>query len=252
MLLRSFLRTVFSLALMVTLSSTTFAVDQIPPAFTATYQLNKFGLNAAEAKVSLEHDNYRAWTYKSHTITKGMISIFRDDEIIETATLKVDGIKVKPLNYDYKHHGSKKNRDRRIVFDWDNMQANSVVSGQASSIKVLANTIDSFSLQLQMMLDLSNTGLADSYSILKKGKLEEYRFKQLPEEVISTAAGDFNAIKLLRERENSKRKTIMWTAPELHHLPVKITHVEDDGTEFSLVLSDVSGLNKQQADSHSQ
>lgn len=241
------LKAVVSMMLVTVIPAITHAADLMPPAFTAIYQLNKFGLNAAQAKVSLQRGEDDTWIYKSHTITQGMVSLFRDDEIIESTTLKVNGQRIIPIQYIYQHKGSKKNRDRRIDFDWHHMQAKCMVSGQPSSITILANTIDNFSLQLQMMMDLSNKGLADSYSILKKGELEEYRFQQQQEEMVTTPAGNFQAVKLLRERNNSKRKTIMWTASKLHHLPIKITHVEDDGTEFSLVLSQVSGLNDQRA-----
>jgi hypothetical protein len=228
--------------------SISLAADSMPPAFTATYQLNKFGLNAAQAKIMLQRSENGTWIYKSQTHTKGLVALFRDDEIIESTTLRVEGQMIKPILYVYQHKGSKKNRDQRINFDWNNLQAKSMVSGHPSRIRILNNTVDNFSLQLQMMMDLSGKGLADSYSILKKGELEEYRFQQFDEELIPTPAGDFQAIRLLRERENSKRKTIMWTAGELHHLPIKITHIEDDGTEFTLLLSNIQGLNQQQND----
>jgi hypothetical protein len=213
----------------------------LPPEYNAVYGLNKFGMHAAEATSSLQKQQDGTWLYHSQTETKGLISVFRKDRIIEQTVLKeISGI-IKPISYQYIHKGSKKNRDRSISFDWDKLTASSMVSGHRSTQAIKPDTIDNFSLQLKLMHDLQTGKHPLIYHVIRKGKAGDYEFEILGNEKIETDAGDFKAIKLKRSRKDSKRTTIMWAAPELHFLPVKIQHIEPDGSQFSLLLKNVSG-----------
>ncbi len=213
----------------------------LPPEFSAEYSLHKFGMHAAQASSSLQQQADGSWLYQSQTKTKGVISIFRKDKITERTLLKKVANDFRPVSYQYIHKGGKKNRNRSVDFDWDKLQANSTISGKPSSVSIKAETVDYFSMQLRLMHDLQTAGKPQSYSIVKKGKLDDIIFKVRGTETIETDAGDFKAIKIERSRENSKRNTIMWLAPELHYLPVKIQHIETDGSKFSLLLDRVSG-----------
>ncbi len=217
------------------------AETRLPPEFNVVYKLNKFGMDAAQAKVSLKKQADGSWIYNSQTKTKGVISIFRKDVITEQTVLKQFGQTIKPSHYQYIHKGSKKNRNRSIRFDWDKMLAYSDVSGNQSTLSLNNETIDSFSLQLRIMTDLMSGKRDLIYNIIKKGEAENYQFEILAEETVQTNAGHYKTLKLKRSRKDSKRTTIMWVAPALQYLPVKMTHIESDGTEFSLVMENISG-----------
>jgi len=235
------MKKIFYPLLILTLLYLPVAHAKLPPEFQVVYQLNKFGMNAAQATVSLKQREDGAWIYNSQTKTKGVISIFRKDAITEQTELKKIGQQFKPVEYQYIHKGSKKNRNRSIRFDWDSKLAYSEVSGKQASLNIKPDTIDSFYLQLKLMIDLMSGKRDLDYSIIRKGEVENYQFEILGEETIETSAGDFKALKLKRTRKDSKRTTIMWMSPALHFLPVKMKHIEKDGTEFSLLLDRLSG-----------
>ena len=60
------------------------------------------------------------------------------------------------------------------------------------------------------------------------GKIKEYRFEKIKEEVIETAIGSFNTTKLARYKKN-KQETFLWCAHELNFLPIKVITKEKDG-----------------------
>lgn len=212
-----------------------------PPEFKAEYTLNKFGLDAARADISLKKQKDGSWLYLSQTKTQGIISIFRSDKIMEKSVLKIiDGL-IKPVDYQYSHKGGKKNRNRIIHFDWETGTAESNTSGTQTRLAIPADTIENFSLQLRLMNDLQQGKRELAYNIINKGKLKRYNFEILGNEKVKTPSGEFNTLKFKRTRKNSKRSTIMWAAPELHFLPVKIQHIEKDGATFYMLLSNVSG-----------
>lgn len=212
-----------------------------PPEFDAIYNLKKFGLDSATAHTSFSKQANGTWLYKSLTETRGLVSLFRKDKISEQSILKHRKEIIVPILYEYRHSGSKKNRDRSINFDWDNLQAGSVVSGTASSLAITDGVIDGFSLQLKLMNDLQAGKQPLVYRVLHKGEIKHYEFEILGNETIETNAGEFKTLKLKRSRKDSKRTTIMWTAPALHYFPVKITHIEKDDSHFTLLLESISG-----------
>lgn len=212
-----------------------------PPEYKAVYSLNKFGMHAAESSSSLQKQADGVWLYQSRTETKGFVSLFRKDRITERALLKETSGKLRPVSYHYIHEGSKKDRNRSIDFDWNSHTASSIVSGNHSSLEIQPQTIDSFSLQLKLMHDLQTGKRPLVYHVIKKGQASDYEFEIIGQEKVETGAGAFNAIKLKRSREDSERTTITWAAPELHYLPVKIQHIEPDGSQFSLILQSVNG-----------
>jgi len=212
-----------------------------PDEFKAAYILKKFGLDAARTDISLEKQKDGSWLYLSQTKTQGIVSIFRSDKITEKSVLKkINGL-IKPVAYQYSHKGGKKNRNRTIRFDWNTNTAESNTGGTQSRLTIPADTIENFSLQLRLMDDLQQGKRTLAYNIINKGKLKRYNFEMLGNEKIETPSGEFNALKFKRTRKDSKRTTIMWAAPELHFLPVKIQHIENDGATFYMLLNSVSG-----------
>jgi len=212
-----------------------------PTDFNVVYQLNKIGMNAAETRITLNKQNKGSWLYNSQTITKGLVSVFRKDKISEQTLISdVDGTP-RPVSYQYIHKGSKKNRNRSISFDWKNKIAHTNSRGHKDQFSITDDVIDGFSLQLRIMDDLDEGKTKLEYNTIYKGQLKPYTFEMLGKELIETTVGKFNSIKIKRTRKNGKRTTIMWLATELHYLPVKIQHIEKDGTDFSLTISQISG-----------
>lgn len=227
--------------LCITLFYWSAAIASLPPDFEAVYNLKKFGLDSAKSNSSLKQQANGTWLYQSQTRTQGLVSIFRKDKINERSVLKNIKGNIVPVSYEYRHTGSSKNRDRSINFDWDNLRANSIVSGEPSTLPITPDIVDGFSLQLKLMSDLQAGKKSLVYQVLNKGEISPYEFEILGHEMVETEAGDFTTVKLKRSRKDSKRRTIMWAAPALHYLPVKITHIEKDDSHFTLLLESVKG-----------
>ena len=69
-------------------------------------------------------------------------------------------------------------------------------------------------------------------------EIETYDFRVLGEEVVRTAAGLIDAIKVERVRDptQSSRKTILWFAKDWDYLLVRLHQVEKDGKEYQIML----------------
>ena len=84
------------------------------------------------------------------------------------------------------------------------------------------------SYQVQLQWDLINGRETFSYPVIVRGRTKTYVFEKAGEEVLKTPLGPIKTIKMRRDREDSERETVLWLAPELDYLLVKLWQREDD------------------------
>jgi len=212
------------------------------PAFTARYTLTKGDMTIGMRQLKLSRDLPGEYEFVSTTETAGIAAIFKDDKIFESSLGAYDGEKIVPRLYRYQHTGKKKDRQVRIKFDWDDLKATNIIGSKRWSMPVVYGTQDKLVYLISMMQDLMDNHRKFQYKIADGGKLKTYRFKILGKEKVSTPIGEFSAIKIRRIRKDNKRNTIIWYADQLHYLPIKIEQRKKDGTPYTMLLEQLTGL----------
>jgi hypothetical protein len=213
------------------------------PDFNARYTLYKGSFSIGKARVRLQSDDGRR-VYSSHTEPAGLLALFRDDIITERSVWQFHDGNIQPLEYQYSHENGKKSRHVELMFHWNENRVDNTAEGHTWSMDIPDGTLDKFSVQLAVMLDLQRHERGDDlrYDIADGGKLKNWSFQVLGHERIETDAGEFETIKLKRLRHSYDRQTIMWCAPALNYLLVKIEHTEEDDGTFTMELDKVDGL----------
>ena len=92
------------------------------------------------------------------------------------------------------------------------------------------------------MKDLKSGNIPEKYIIADGGKIKEYSFKKIKEEILETSIGTFNTIKLARYKKN-KQETYLWCAYDLNFLPVKVITTEKDGRISKAIIKSLDGIN---------
>ncbi len=211
------------------------------PDFTAHYSAYKGSFRMVRTKVTLSRKD-NEYTYTSFSEPAGLLALFRSDTITERSQWVYHDGRIRPLSYHYLLKGGR-NKDVHLKFDWDRHVVSNTVQGHTWHMTIPDGTLDKFSVQLAVMLDLRDKHRPLSYAIADGGKLKHWSFTILGKETITTPAGTFEAVKLLRDRDpDNKRQTFMWCAPKLDYLLVKIEHIEKDGSRFHMSLDKVDGI----------
>ena len=109
-------------------------------------------------------------------------------------------------------------------------------------MKTEDGVLDKLLYQLIIMVDLKSGKIPNKYIIADGGKIKEYRFEKIKEEVIETAIGSFNTTKLARYKKN-KQETFLWCAHELNFLPIKVITKEKDGRISKAIIKSLVGIN---------
>ena len=211
--------------------------------FSANYLVRYNNIQAAELKQTLSTQEDGTRLYTSRTKAKGVFAYIKPDVISETSLWRLEDNVIQPLNYSYQRTGGKKEKLLTMLFDWSAMTVDIDDKKQPWTLNVKPNTLDKLVYQLALMRDLIEGKESFNYTIADGGKLKTYNIGIIGKETLKTPLGEVDTVKFTRIKNiDSKRKTILWCAPELNYLPVQIEHVEKDGTTYTAVLRRLRGM----------
>ena len=160
--------------------------------------------------------------------------------IRESSLIKLEDGQILPIQYDYQRKILTRNREAQLRFDWEEGHVTTDIDDKPWRMAIEPGIHDKLSYQLQMPFDLKAGLTTLEYEVADGGKKQIYRFQVTGEDEIETPAGTFTAIRVERDRgEGSNRETLIWFAPELDYLVVRLEQVEPNGNRFALLLKSV-------------
>lgn len=206
-----------------------------PLTFSATYNANikGFAVKATRELKTLENNQYEL----SFRATSWAAKI---DEI---STFTVKDQLIQPLKYHYTQSALGKKRERALVFDRKNQQVISTEKDESKTIPNQENlALDKLNYQLQLQLDLirqSNQPPNNQldYQIANKGVIKGYRFEVAGEEVLETALGALNTVKVHIIRDNPRKTTHIWFAKDWSYLLVQLKQFKDNKQKLSININ---------------
>ena len=156
----------------------------------------------------------------------------------------LDG-RVVPLRYRYSLTGLLiKNRQQAIDFDWDNLVATGHYRGKKFSLPLEGDALDPMGYQLQLRQDIKAGQRDMTYRVIDKGRYDTDRFAVIDEETMDSHGEALATLKAEKVRDNdSKRKTLMWFAPDQDYLLVRLLQVEPDGSEYEITIDEAQFSN---------
>ena len=157
--------------------------------------------------------------------------------IEEVSRLRVDAesTQVIPLHYTYKRRGVGKNRDAELTFDWDKETVTNNVQNISWKMDITQRVQDKLSYQLQIQQDLRAGEKKFVYQIADGGRLKEYGFEVIGEEVLETPLGKVDTVQVKRSRDDDKRVTYAWLAKKWDFLLVRMQQ-EEKGKTYDVDL----------------
>lgn len=215
--------------------------------YSAAYQIEVNGVAAGELTQQLDTLADGLHRFRSASKAKGIFAMFKRDTLKETSLWTLAEQQIKPHQYLYQRIGGKKEKYLRMDFDWANAQVHIDDKVYPWELDIESNTLEKHVYQVQLRLDLQKQPdqTVFHYAIADGGHIKHYQVEKLEQEVISTSLGEFLTVKLQRQRDRDSdkdRETTLWCAPELNYLPIKVEHIEKDGTKFTALLRKLEGI----------
>lgn len=204
-----------------------------PRHVTARYDLVRDGQPFGTVQETFDRAN---GDYRLESVTRatGVYAVFVKGEIRLTSTGKVTSAGLRPLRFEDRRG----NPDKTAVaeFDWDGMTLSLTHDGKSEAVPLSPGTLDRISLLYQFMF--APPEKEEILLPMTTGrKLNLYRYRVAGEETVTTPAGRFQTIRLVKQRTGDEDGTEVWLAKERHHFPVKIVIEERNGARLEQQLT---------------
>ena len=215
----------------------------LPPEFTASYDLKKFGIVAAKSNYSLKHEN-NGIRMLQHTEAVGFAALFRNDELDETSFLSIQDDLLLLTEFSYKQKSpDNKDRDIQLKIDWSRPEGKllgkvtGIAHGKKFNLKLTRPAWDTSTYQIPLMLNTKEGAPPQKITMMVKGRFTEYTFITHNTEEIEVNGNIIQTIKVERDPGKFKNPIYFWLAPELNNLPVKIEKWRDGKIELTMTLN---------------
>ncbi len=223
------------------------AADPAIRAYSAVYELYYKDRHVGTAEISVRYDTSRGiYRFSSSSVSRGLLKIIVPRPIVERSEFVSEAGSITPLEFWFED-GSRRGHDNfHILFDWDNEVAVAETEEGPQEFPLAHGTLDRGTMQVQLMLDMAQPGSLGSYTLADDDGLTTYDYRADGDTLLETPYGSFSTQAYIQERAGSSRRLLLWAAPELHYLPVRIEQQRDGETRSVLVLESVEWLDAPQ------
>ncbi len=209
-----------NLCLTIALSLASAAAAAPPLRVEIAYEIARNGAVMAEANQRLEHDG-RSYRLSETWNGKGILSLRGEVTRSSHGAVVADGLR--PQNFEDKRPGRE---TLKAAFDPVANTATLQRQDQLSFIWTLA---------------FAPPRGAVTASVADGKRVTSYTYQAAGRERVKTPAGEFDALKLVKRKDNPQDKaTEIWLAIDRQYIPVRILIVEKDGTRLDQVAVKIS------------
>ncbi len=213
------------------------ALAAAPHQITATYSLTKQGQQIGTVTENFKQADGR-YQLESVTSAIGVYALFMKGKIRLISSGEVTDHDLRPRHFEH-HRAADPAKTVQADFDWEKMNLTHRFDGKSESAALESGTQDRISLQYQFMF--APQGKEDIRLFMTTGKkLNLYHYKLAGEEKITTPAGQFQAIHLIKQRTADEDGTEIWLAKKRHYFPVRIIVEEHKGGKLEQNLTSLT------------
>lgn len=186
-----------------------------PQRVEVVYQLSHNGTVVAEVTDRLEHDG-RRYALQETWKGRGVFALRGEAQRTSRGTVARDGLR--PAQYRDVRGGRER---RQASFDPENSAATLQQQDRLSFVWSFA---------------FAPPAVPVSVNVSDGRGVVTYAYRPAGRERVATAAGEFDALKLVREKDGAgSRSDEIWLASDRHFLPVRVQVTDKDGTRIEKV-----------------
>jgi hypothetical protein len=206
-----------------------------PHRVTLHYDVSQNGMTMVEAIETLEHDG-RSYRIQSEWQGKGLFALSARGKAKRYSQGAIDARGLVPREFSDQRGDGPLGVAR---FDWAKKVLTRERGGRTETEPLPEGTQDRLTLAYGFAFTPPASGGGEfSVNIADARGLSRNRYAFAGREMLKTAAGDFEAIKLVKQREpGDDRATEIWFALKRDYLPLRVLVIEKDGTRRDQVIT---------------
>lgn len=209
--------------------------NNIPPVFSAKYQIKAGGMNMGEIKVGLAQNNTHEWIYSSRAKTRGLAALISGGQnMSETSHLQLIGDNIRPVFFERIKVSGSENKSERVTYAWHKNNVHATYKDRVLNDSIHKYSLDLFTLQLSLMSNINNIPEKTKVTAISKAKLKDYLIIKHANETLETVYGLRNCVVIERKRGDASYK--IWADADTHGLPIQIQHLKKGKAEYTVSL----------------
>lgn len=173
---------------------------------------------------------------------QGLAKLLKNGEISEHSRFAEGADGIRASWYESVDSLSSDPTRAEVTFDWSENEVSGTVNNEEVRFQVDGIVHDRVAIQYQLMHDLLNGGAHEHYVLYDIDEFKTLIVRNVGERSIRTPVGDFTAIGIQHQAENSSRVTTLWCVPELGYLPVLIEQHRDGKLRMRAELKKYAAL----------
>ncbi|MDD2928281.1 MAG: DUF3108 domain-containing protein [Sideroxydans sp.] len=188
-------------------------------------RLGKDGMAVGEARHELEIDNGR-YELTATTRTIGLARLVKSYKLVQTSNGTTDGVALYPEQYSEDKQNDGEQRKDSVKLDYSRQQ---LLFASGRKLPLKEPTQDILSILYQFP-PLPEPGDVLPIAITNGRDWEQYKFEIATNEELITPLGKLHTVHFRKLHPPGKEGLEIWFAQEYRLLPVKLRHIERDGS----------------------
>ncbi|MDV6328798.1 DUF3108 domain-containing protein [Idiomarina sp. Sol25] len=215
-------------------------IEQSMKPYQADYVITRGDSEYGEGYRYLEVSPEDEWQLR----TKSDISWFILSDTREARSVFIvdeENSRLEPREFIYMRTGTGSDKSFHGEFKANEKKVRNVDTGRMLDVNWEDALFDEANVTEQLRVDLASGAETFKYRVVdEKGHQDEYRFEVLTTEKLSLPYGEVEAIKVGRIRDNNRRQTFFWFAPELNYVMAKMQQFKEGDEQATMSLKSLS------------
>ena len=208
--------------------------------YRAVYRVERDGQASGASEWSLTYDSERdVYRFVSSLSVTGALRLALPHPIVERAEFKYEDGEIVPIEFWYEDGSREGDENVHIAFDWKRRRAVTSAQGGSTELELEAGVLDRASMQVAVMRDMATADGPGSYQLTDGDAIEVYAYSKTGEELVAAPVHTLDTQMFVQQREGSSRRLLLWAAPELGFLPVRMEQQKDGQTDTTMTLESV-------------
>lgn len=208
------------------------------PTYQATYRIEYKGRRAGISQVSVRYDAERQAYRLSTTVElEGLFKLAAQSLPSTWSEFRIEHDDVLPLRSWV--GGVKGKPDALVEYDW---QSNTAHSDSFGTMKIEPGTLDIGTMRVALMGLLRASEESGTHAVIDGGELKRFEYSRIRTEAIDSSFGPLDTYVVVEQQAESSRKTLLWMAPTMCYLPVRISQEVEGKIDTSMELESLEGL----------
>ena len=208
------------LLLLAALGAVPVLAEQSLTPYSAEYKVK---ISVLSGRLTTELRPHAGGYEATHVIEpQGLASVLKHGRISEQSRFAAQTAGVRASWYRSEDSLSSDETRAEVTFDWTAREMSGHINGEAVRIPFDDVIHDRVAIQYQLMHDLLNGGPDEHYILFDIDEFKTLDVRNVGERKINTSMGNFTAVGIQHQAENSSRVTTLWCVQELGYVPVVI------------------------------